>query len=429
MKTRLVLFTLILWAGNLFAQNYLDVIRPFRGMSGKSGAESGIIPAAMVASNALLGNPALLSYTEKAFIAADLSFDQVQGTSVFNSTIRSNPQEQGISFNSLTYIFPVRVYRGAWVWGFNLQPVNSFTTTSKFSDFDSQSGDEFQYSYRFQETGNLYAYSIGSSFLVTMNTSLGFAVSYLSGKNSFSKVYEETNPYDLFNFDRYIDSLHFSPKYSGFAGRIGLLSELSETLNLGISLELPSRISVTESSSLDVIEWLENGEKLVLVDDSRSALEYAVWGPWRIGAGLGFTSDPLGASVNYRFHSYRTSFLTGNLLAADGRNLEVQVDEEINEHVQDVHEFSASMLWSMDPLMLTFAASLMNDPLNYRFDNIIRLDLGIGYQHSSGIGLTLAYRNEQWQSDLNHVLDSGVERAVEVENNFAKFQFGIKYVL
>ena len=68
MIIRIVLIGLLVWTANLLGQNYLDVLRPFQGMQGRSGAESGITPAAMATSNALLGNPALLSYTEKAFL-------------------------------------------------------------------------------------------------------------------------------------------------------------------------------------------------------------------------------------------------------------------------------------------------------------------------------------------------------------------------
>ncbi len=431
------MITLLLWAGNLVAQNYLDVIRPFQGMDGKAGAESGMVPAAMVESNALLGNPALLSYSEKAYLAFDISIDQVAGTSVFNSTIWEKPQEQGLNFNSLTYIYPVHVYRGAWVWGVSLQSVKSFSSISEFGDFDPD--DDFYYQYHNQETGALSALTVGSSFLVTMNTSLGFAVNYLRGENSMIKVYQETDPHDIYTFDRFVDSLHFTPQYSGFGARFGLLSELTETLNLGISVEFPSRISVSESSGRDSIEWLDwdtSGmpyyplKKIIIAHETFSALEYTVWGPWRLGLGLGFVAAPLEASVNYRFHTYRTTALKGDILdPLSGNNLEAIIDEQISDNIQNVHEFSASLLWSLHPLELSFAASFMNDPLNYHLDNIVRMDLGVGYQLRSGLGFTWALRNEQWQSDLNHTLGSGVKRTVEVENNFSKLQFGIKYIL
>ncbi|MEA3286922.1 MAG: hypothetical protein U9Q77_06060, partial [Candidatus Marinimicrobia bacterium] len=155
-----------------------------------------------------------------------------------------------------------------------------------------------------------------------------------------------------------------------------------------------------------------------------------VWGPWRLGAGLGFVTSPLEASVNYRFHSFRSSSFSGDLFDPDdGESLENQITEQISDHVQNVHEFSASLLWAMDPLTLSFGASVMNSPLNYRFENNLHFDMGIGYQMSSGLGFTLAFRHEQWQSDLNHTLESGVDRSVAVENNFSKFQFGIKYIL
>jgi len=428
MKTRIYFITLLLWGVGLFPQNYLDVIRPYRGMRGISGAESGVIPTAQSGSNALLGNPALLSYTENTFISTDLAFDQIKSTSVFNSTIMDQPQKQDIMFNSIAYIRPVSVYRGAWVWGFSLQPISSFSSISRFNNFDPD--EDFSYQYQYQETGNLYALTGGSSVLVTMNTSLGFAVSYFAGKNSLTRIYEETDPDDNYLFDRFIDSLRFEPRYSGFGARIGMHSELTEVVKLGISVELPSRLSITESSSRDSVEWYGTGEQQTFSHEKWSGIEYAVWGPWRLGIGLGVGMDPLEASVNYRFHSYNTTSFKGDLYdASSGEDLENVIDEEITRYVQNVHEFSASLQWILNPLALSFGASLMNDPLNYRFDNIIRLDMGVAYQFTSGMGFTLSYRNEQWQSDINHTLENGVDRSVEVENKYAKLQIGMKYIL
>ena len=428
MKTRIIFITLLLWGMHAFSQDYLDVLRPFRGMRGISGAESGVIPASMGATNALMGNPALLSYNERTFFSVDLSYDQIVGTSVFNSTIRENPQDQALRFNGMTYIKPIQVYRGAWVWGINLQPVNSFHSISQFNDYEPDK--DFYYKYLHQESGDLYALTAGTSVLVTMNTSIGYAISYLTGSNTFTKVYEETDPNDLYTFERFVDSLQFKPSYHGFGARVGLLSEVSDNLNLGISIELPSRISVSESASRDSIEWFGDGNKQVYSHDKWYDLDYTVWGPWRLGIGLGFVAQPFEASINYRFHTYSSSFLRSDLYDNEsGMDLEQLVDEQIQTYVQDVNEFSASLLWALDPLRLSFAATLMNDPLNYRFDNVIRMDVGLGYQMRSGLGFTLAFRNEQWQSDLNHTLESDVERSVAIENTFSKFQFGIKYQL
>ncbi len=420
--------TILLWGVNLFAQNYLDVLRPFRGMRSITGSESGVIPASMGISNALMGNPALMSYSERAFFLADLSYDQAAGKSAFNSTVGENLEDQELRFNSLTYIKPVQVYRGAWVWGINLQRVNSFSSISQF--MDTEPDGDFTYKYLSQESGDLYALTAGTSTLVTMNTSLGFAVSYLTGKNSLTKLYEESDPQDFYTFDRFVDSLQFSPSYSGFGARVGLLSEVSENLNLGISIELPSRISVDESATRDSIEWYDDGTKEIFSHDKWSGLEYTTWGPWRLGIGLGFVANPFEASINYRYHKYSSVFLRSDLYDSEtGLSLDKLVDEQMSKYVQDVHEFSASLLWTLDPLKLSFAAALMNDPLNYRFDNIIRMDVGVGYQLRSGIGFTLALRNEQWQSDLNHTLESGVERSVDVENSLTNIQFGLKYIL
>ena len=175
---------------------------------------------------------------------------------------------------------------------------------------------------------------------------------------------------------------------------------------------------------------IQYGNKQIYSHDKWSSLEYVTWGPWRLGLGLGFVASPFEASINYRYHKYSSIFLKTDLYDSEtGESLERLVDEQMSKYVQDVHEFSASLLWALDPLSLSFAATLMNDPLNYRFDNIIRMDAGIGYQLRSGLGFTIAFRNEQWQSDLNHTLGSNVERSVDVENSFSNIQFGLKYTL
>jgi hypothetical protein len=414
---------------NIFSQSYLDVIRPFSGMSGVSGAESGVGPATTAQSNAMLGNPALLSYSNQSFLAADMSLDQVSGISVFNTNTSEPSQEHGMRLNSLSYIYPVHVYRGAWVWGYSLQQVNSFNSIQEFSDTDTDSGDLFDYTHRHRSSGSLYALTAATSFLATMHTSVGFAVSYLTGNNTFDKIYTESDSEDNFTYSKYQDSLHFLPEYRGFSARVGVSSELTESVRLGAAIELPSRITVSESSSQNQTEWNDDGTRTVYMNEYSPALKYAVWGPWRLGIGVGFLADPLEVSVNYRFHSYSTSFMSSNLIDSFGADLDAVIDREIDQSIQDVHEFSASVLWSLAPMDLSFSASVMNDPLNYQLGNSLRLDTGVSYQLIFGLGFNLAFRSEQWQSDLNHLLVSGAERNVEVQNQFSQIQFGLKYIL
>jgi len=426
MKKYFILLLLMSWAGAGFSQNYLDVLRPFRGMSGRSAAESGVVPAAYGGSNALTGNPAVLSYVEKAYLNFDLSYDQISGNSVYNSAIWDQTEDTGLKFNSLTYVHPVRVFRGSWVWAVNIHPISSYGSYNQFSDLDPDG--EFYYRHTTREQGDLYAYSVGTAFLATMKTSLGFSVSVLNGRNEADQVYAESDRFDLYTFDEYIDSLHFEPKYSGFTARMGLSTELSDVLHFGASIEFPSRISVTETSSYYSADVNDDGSQVIYEDDDRSALEYATWGPWRLGVGLGFVNKPLSASINYRFHSYSSISFVGDLVdPATGADVRSTIDEEVEDNVQNVNEFSLSLEWDLKPLTVSFAASIMDDPLNYYLDNVLRFDTGLAYQLASGLGLSLAYRSEQWQSDLNHFTDAGLARSVEVENIFSKIQFGMRY--
>jgi len=426
MQFRMIILTLLCTVLPGFGQNYLDVVRPFQGMSGRVGAGTVALPAAGTAGNALLGNPALLSYSEQASLAMDLNFDQFSSRSLFGSNIQDQLKDQQLKFNSISYIQPVRVYRGAWVWALSAQPVAEFGALSQFSDYDPD--ENFYYQYREQQSGALYAYSLASSLLATLQTSLGFSVSFLTGENNFFKTYTETDPQDLFTFSRYRDSLQFTPKYTGFSSRLGLIRNISETVHLGATLSLPAYLSVQESSSSTRTEWFDR-DTVAQTSASYPNLQYAIWGPWSAGIGIGFTAAPLEASINYSYQTYTSSSFSSDLLAIDGGNLDDLIKLQIRDHLQNVHEFAASLGWKLDPLQLSMAASIRNDPLNYRLNNIIRLDVGLGYQFSSGLGFTVALRNEQGQSDLDHNLTSGVARTVAVQQNLTRFQLGMSYIL
>ena len=429
MKLRIISVLMLLWVLPLWSQNYLDVVRPFYGMRGVSGSESGIFPISAAHSNAVVGNPALLSFSEQAFFSMDMSLDQVSGSSIFESQQTDLEEFQKIRFNNMTYVYPVRVYRGAWVWGFNLQPVHSFNSIQKYAGVDSDNGADFVYSHLHRSTGNIYALSMATSFLWTRNTSLGFGASLLTGRNDYNVVYRESDTQDLFTFDNYLDSLTISPRYRGFSARMGITSDLADAFRVGLTLEFPTRLSVSESSSQQELESQDDGSETILYEADYPRLEYGLWGPWRLGVGLAFMVDPLSVSVNYRYHSFSTASMTSNLIDGNGDELDAIIDSEIKKYVSDVHEYSAAVNWSMTPLDITFAATVENLPLNDHLDNILRMDAGFAYQLTPKVGITTAFRSISWQSDLDHELFSGTLRHVEVKNSFSQLSLGVKYFL
>lgn len=420
---------IMLWSLPLCAQSYRDVIRPFYGMRGVSGAESGVLPVSRAQSNAVLGNPALLSYSERSFFSMDLSFDMIGGTSIYDSQKSDPEQFQRVRFNNISYIYPLRVYRGAWVWGFNIQPVQSFNSIQSFSGLDTDTGSDFEYSHLKRSTGNLYALSMATSFLWTRNTSLGFGASLLTGRNEYHDVYRDNDHLDVFLYNDYLDSTRVAPRYLGGAVRMGLTSEVADNVRAGVLIGFPSRISVAEASSQSEIETYDDGTETVLYEDHIDRLEYSIWGPWELGLGIGFIVDPLSVSINYKYYSYSTSSMSSDLLSGSGQDLDPIVADDISTYVQDVHEYSAAVNWSVLPLDFSLGASIKNSPIVENSDRILRLDMGIGYQLHRNVGITFATRTLSWQSDLDHELFSGDTRIVGVENTFTQMQLGVKYIL
>lgn len=422
---------ILLWIMPLSAQSYLDVIRPFYGMRGTSGAENGVYPVSRAQSNAVLGNPALLSYTERGFYSMDISLDLVGGTSIYAAQKSDPEQFQRVRINSVSYIYPIRVYRGAWVWGFNLQPIHSFNGIQSFSgvDTDVDTGLDFQYSHLESSSGNLYALSMATSFLWKRNTSIGIGASLLTGKNEYQDVYRDFDHLDVFYYDNYLDSTRIAPTYLGGSVRMGLTSDLSDNLRFGASIGFPSKISVAEASSQYETQSYDNGTDTVFYEDNIARLDYSLWGPWELGLGIGFIVKPLSVSVNYNFISYSTSSMVSSLLDTAGNELDPIVAADISKYIQDVHEYSAALNWMLYPLELSLGASVRNSPIVENSDKIFRMNMGIGYQLHHNVGITFAIRTLSWQSKLDHGPFSTDLPLVEVENTFSQMQLGVKYLL
>lgn len=420
---------LVLFSTTLPAQDYLDALRPFMGMQGSSGAESGITPASTAPSTALLGNPANLTSSSQTYFGLGLSYDQTSSTSIHNSQLSEPDNFSNFRLNNLTYLYAVPVFRGAWVWAVNLQPVVLLNGTQTFAGTDTDNGAEFSYRESERSQGSIYALSAGTAVLWTERTSVGLAVSMLMGQNTYQSVRRETDPLDNFFFTTYTDSSTTQPTYRGFSLRAGLSTRLNAALHLALSLELPAYISVSENSNSIEVETQDTGVSLTLSESHFTDLVYSLLGPWRAGLGAGFTASNMEVSVNYVYHGFSHITMNSKLLNSTGGSLDDDVNAQVGAQLQDVHELAAGLSWSQGPLATSLAARVYNHPRVVNLDMQLRLDAGVEYALNSDLILLFAYRNTQWGTNLDHSLASGTLRSVDVQNTLSLFQFGVKYIL
>ena len=116
----------------LMAQDYQDVLRPFLGMEGRSGYRVVGDMVTVTDQNALNVNPAALSWIRKPAVSLDMSFDRISGVSRIESMIQQEANTKRTTLHSINALYPIPVYRGAWVWAFGIQPRHFFDRTQTY---------------------------------------------------------------------------------------------------------------------------------------------------------------------------------------------------------------------------------------------------------------------------------------------------------
>ena len=201
--------------GSLFSQNAFDVLRPFWGFN-HSQILSNSIGGATVASGyitpGLTSNPANLAAVQFGYIQLNYSDSEFSS----NTSSISNT-----GFNGIDLVQPVPVYKGRLVFS---------AGGHKKTDFMSASENN---SYSFSEKGKLSSYHLAAAVEFSKNLYLGADLKFIGGDDEM--IMDGTD-----------QTYYFKPRYSGSNLTVGLLHVLSRNLQYGISVDMPTSLTVKE---------------------------------------------------------------------------------------------------------------------------------------------------------------------------------------
>jgi hypothetical protein len=250
---------------------------------------------------------------------------------------------------------------------------------------------------RFSEKGKLTSYHIAAALEFSRNFYLGADLKFLGGNDEMVQAGDEKTYY-------------YKPRYSGSNITIGLLHVLSKNFQYGISVDMPSSLSISE-------KYVESNH----VDSELSfseTYEYDAKKPvtFHLGAAL------LLKSINFFYEAEQTNW--SNLEFSSDQiyeeDLELPASVTINEEIRDTfsstlsHHFGGAIKLPKIPVNLFTGYQYIPTPFSGIFDGDVR--------HTYNFGISVAL---QKNITLQGSYDSCSWKVGESSNNFDRISVGI----
>ena len=347
MKKNMIYILLII--GTIYAQNPIDVLRPFWGFN-NSQILSNSIGGATVASGyitpGLTSNPA--NFAAMRFAYMQLNFSN----SEFNSTT-SDISNSG--FNGIDFVQPIPVYRGSFVLS---------AGAHKSIDFMSASSDN---AYEYSEKGKLTSYHFGAAVEFAKRLYLGADFKLLKGNDEMVEYGEEVSHY-------------YRPEFSGSELTFGLMHVITKNLQYGISIDMPKKISIEDY-------YAESNH--IHEDESWS-------GTWNYNAKKPMTVHVGGAMITRILNLFYELEYTGwNNLEFSSDSYGIQDVLDINNEIRDefkatlIHHIGGAMRLPIIPIHLFAGYQYLPTPFKNLYNEDLRESYSLGFSVALKKNVTL----------------------------------------
>ena len=237
---------------------------------------------------ALYWNPAGMAQIQKFEFFSSLSHNVAIADTYFTGdAVKTTTSRSQMRLNSIGFVYPLETRQGGLAVGFGYNRPQNFDYQIATQGVDPGSGTDFS-GFAVDEidayTGGIGIWSFGASVYVTKRVLVGGSLDFWNG-NSLNEL--DTEATDILNVDndwsrfRYDDEV--DREYSGVGGRIGLLTHLTDNINLGVTLVSPIALGVDEVWYQSTMDVFDDGEKLT--DSTSGAQTYHIERPFEIGVG------------------------------------------------------------------------------------------------------------------------------------------------
>ena len=221
-------------------------------------------------------------------------------------------------------------------------------------------GTEFQQAGDISEEGTLRELSFGGSVEAAPGILIGGSANVSLGTYDLRDTFEEIDDQNQNDgTDGTVDfrSLRLTRSLesdlTGFNFRFGLSAEVSPSVRAGLTIETPTWYTIDEESSIRLQTNFDNGDRFIFGDDpddevGRTAFDYDVRTPWRLGGGLSVQVNDLRLLADAVFVDWSRLELDdntdGNLFETENALIEDVFDPVVNTRVGLEYQINALAL-------------------------------------------------------------------------------------
>ncbi len=401
--------------------------------------------------SALYWNPAGLALAQMGEFSFGLSYLAPSDASTFFGN-QLTENANATNLNTLGFVLPVPVRRGAFSIAFGFTRQSNFTSGMSFSGynpgssiiqtwapngkpyppeislaedlqlavadtisklFDSPITGRVNQSGTVTESGGLNNWMFGGAMDIGRNLSVGITLTYVSGSYRYDRSYKETDPtlhyqypYDLKELDvtDFIDD-----NISGFNAKFGLMYREPEKYRIGFTIKTPTSFNIEESfgeKATSVFRTLDQSgnDTYGPFDGPTGSSKYDVHTPWVFGASaslLMVRNFVLSADVEYTDWT-QTEFANANQDVLDQ-------NPDFATTFQGTLNYRVGAEYEIEPLGMRIRGGFMDNPSIYKGDpssfDQKYVTAGIGFTLGGTSMLDIGYAYG-WRNDLRSNYDA-----------------------
>jgi long-subunit fatty acid transport protein len=285
-------------------------------------------------------------------------------------------------------------------------------------------GTEFRQVGDVSEEGNLRELNFGGSVAVAPGVLVGGSANVTVGTYDLRDTFEEVD--DLNENDGTDGTVDFQSlrltrtlesDLTGFGLRFGLSAEVAPSVRAGLTIETPTWYSIDETSSIRLQTNFDNGDRFLYGDDAdedvgRTAFDYDVRTPWRLGGGLSVQIDDLRLLADAVFVDWTRLQLDdntgGNLFEVENDLIEDVFDPVVNtrlgfEYRLDALALRGGFAYQPSPVSLSeIDAESFGGSLNLRGTDEVNdrprtyFSAGLGYQLSEQLHVDVSWMQQRF---------------------------------
>lgn len=308
--------------GFAFAQSAFDAVRIVQDEVGFGTRALGMGGAYTGLANdysAIYWNPAGLAGMKTSQFFGEVSHLNFNNKATFGSDLTDESQNY-TRLRSLGFAFPLPTRRGSLVLAFGYNRVRDFDQNLLFSGFNQQSNgltfniDDQDYAFdqdvyqseQVSDEGGLNQYSFGAGVAISPNFTAGVTATIWDGQDDYLMTFRQedrNNNYETFpaDFESYLLNRNLITNYSGFGLKFGAMFELTEGVNLGATIGLPTTFRVEETFGENDLLTFDDGTEDAF-EATPGVFEYDVKTPFHFDLGASFSNNnvTLSGATRYR---------------------------------------------------------------------------------------------------------------------------------